>query len=344
MRYKLAPTEPASRTTAKSCTRQRCWRRRRRLCLPVFPCPTQFADVKVVATKSAAYFFQTSDLPAGCGPVLGENCRWQVLPEQQQQQRHTPAAAPSSGACTPCSAPAAPGGAGMPAWVPCSGAHPTPAHNVLDCSSRAVPAAGDEDEWRQWKEVGDPVVHIELRRWADALVVAPLSGVRGAPTSISRPGRDWAGGSVSAFLAQQVQQGGGSSSNGRTQGRPQNGPSDGAVKRCSLRWCLLCAAECAAQRTVQRSTSAAAAPRTCAKATPPPAAPLLANPVASSAPPRVQPTLWRRLPTACVTTWSHAWSGKCPGCLYKGGGWVVCVCGGGGGGGGLGGCAALLCA
>ncbi|KAG2440398.1 hypothetical protein HYH02_010286 [Chlamydomonas schloesseri] len=30
-------------------------------------------------------------------------------------------------------------------------------------------------EWRQWRVVGDPVLHIELRRWADVLVVAPLS-------------------------------------------------------------------------------------------------------------------------------------------------------------------------
>lgn len=37
---------------------------------------------------------------------------------------------------------------------------------------------GDEDEWRQWRAVGDPVVHIDLRRWADALVIAPLSGGR----------------------------------------------------------------------------------------------------------------------------------------------------------------------
>jgi inner membrane protein involved in colicin E2 resistance len=40
-----------------------------------------------------------------------------------------------------------------------------------------VPPAGDDDEWRQWQAVGDPVVHIELRRWADAFVIAPLSGV-----------------------------------------------------------------------------------------------------------------------------------------------------------------------
>ena len=33
----------------------------------------------------------------------------------------------------------------------------------------------DEDEWRRWKVVGDPVEHIELRRWADLVLVAPLS-------------------------------------------------------------------------------------------------------------------------------------------------------------------------
>lgn len=37
------------------------------------------------------------------------------------------------------------------------------------------PIAGDEDEWHDWKAVGDPVLHIELRRWADVYVVAPLS-------------------------------------------------------------------------------------------------------------------------------------------------------------------------
>ena len=36
-------------------------------------------------------------------------------------------------------------------------------------------AAGDEAEWRAWQRVGDEVLHIELRRWADALVLAPLS-------------------------------------------------------------------------------------------------------------------------------------------------------------------------
>ncbi|KAL9262972.1 Phosphopantothenoylcysteine decarboxylase-like protein [Drosera capensis] len=33
----------------------------------------------------------------------------------------------------------------------------------------------DEDEWSSWKKIGDPVLHIELRRWADVMVIAPLS-------------------------------------------------------------------------------------------------------------------------------------------------------------------------
>ncbi len=35
--------------------------------------------------------------------------------------------------------------------------------------------AQEEDDWRHWQRVGDPVTHIELRRWADLLVIAPLS-------------------------------------------------------------------------------------------------------------------------------------------------------------------------
>lgn len=32
----------------------------------------------------------------------------------------------------------------------------------------------DEDEWATWQQRGDPVVHIELGRWADIFVIAPL--------------------------------------------------------------------------------------------------------------------------------------------------------------------------
>ena len=34
----------------------------------------------------------------------------------------------------------------------------------------------DEDEWTSWNKIGDSVLHIELRRWADIMVIAPLSG------------------------------------------------------------------------------------------------------------------------------------------------------------------------
>lgn len=33
----------------------------------------------------------------------------------------------------------------------------------------------DEDEWSIWKNVGDPILHIELRRWADIVLIAPCS-------------------------------------------------------------------------------------------------------------------------------------------------------------------------
>lgn len=32
----------------------------------------------------------------------------------------------------------------------------------------------DEDEWKAWKNRGDPVIHIELAKWADLFVIAPL--------------------------------------------------------------------------------------------------------------------------------------------------------------------------
>ncbi|KAI8813558.1 Phosphopantothenoylcysteine decarboxylase [Cladochytrium replicatum] len=32
----------------------------------------------------------------------------------------------------------------------------------------------DSDEWKTWKSRDDPVLHIELRKWADAIVIAPL--------------------------------------------------------------------------------------------------------------------------------------------------------------------------
>ncbi|XP_020096699.1 phosphopantothenoylcysteine decarboxylase-like [Ananas comosus] len=33
----------------------------------------------------------------------------------------------------------------------------------------------DDDEWSSWKKIGDGVLHIELRKWADIMIIAPLS-------------------------------------------------------------------------------------------------------------------------------------------------------------------------
>jgi hypothetical protein len=31
----------------------------------------------------------------------------------------------------------------------------------------------EEDEWKAWSKIGDPVMHMELRKWADVLLVCP---------------------------------------------------------------------------------------------------------------------------------------------------------------------------
>ncbi|ORX49909.1 flavo protein [Hesseltinella vesiculosa] len=37
-----------------------------------------------------------------------------------------------------------------------------------------APVHTDEEEWALWKKKTDPVLHIELRKWADVFVIAPL--------------------------------------------------------------------------------------------------------------------------------------------------------------------------
>ena len=32
----------------------------------------------------------------------------------------------------------------------------------------------DEDEWIKWEKIGDPVLHIDLCKWTDLMVIAPL--------------------------------------------------------------------------------------------------------------------------------------------------------------------------
>ncbi|KAJ8919946.1 hypothetical protein NQ315_006475 [Exocentrus adspersus] len=37
-----------------------------------------------------------------------------------------------------------------------------------------VDVFSDEDEWAAWSKRGDPVLHIELAKWADVFLIAPL--------------------------------------------------------------------------------------------------------------------------------------------------------------------------
>lgn len=47
--------------------------------------------------------------------------------------------------------------------------------DAADLPDSVGPVLGSESEWRAWKRIGDPVLHIELRKWADLLVIAPIS-------------------------------------------------------------------------------------------------------------------------------------------------------------------------
>jgi phosphopantothenoylcysteine decarboxylase len=54
----------------------------------------------------------------------------------------------------------------------------TPAARRFDADPPLPPPAvvlHDDADWAAWRALGDPVLHIALRDWADALVVAPLS-------------------------------------------------------------------------------------------------------------------------------------------------------------------------
>lgn len=49
------------------------------------------------------------------------------------------------------------------------------ARHFLDPLPDSIRANTDEEEWSRWRKLGDPVLHIELRRWADLFVIAPAS-------------------------------------------------------------------------------------------------------------------------------------------------------------------------
>ncbi|KAL7409291.1 flavoprotein [Mrakia frigida] len=49
------------------------------------------------------------------------------------------------------------------------------AEEVTRASGGKVKVWRDRDEWENWSKVGDPILHIELRRWADVVLIAPCS-------------------------------------------------------------------------------------------------------------------------------------------------------------------------
>ena len=48
------------------------------------------------------------------------------------------------------------------------------AMHFFDKSLVAVQTLTDKDEWSTWSKIGDPVLHIELKKWADVMLIAPL--------------------------------------------------------------------------------------------------------------------------------------------------------------------------
>ncbi|XP_002732751.1 phosphopantothenoylcysteine decarboxylase-like isoform X2 [Saccoglossus kowalevskii] len=46
--------------------------------------------------------------------------------------------------------------------------------HFFDSTSLPVKVYQDEDEWKAWTNRSDPVLHIELRKWADMFLIAPL--------------------------------------------------------------------------------------------------------------------------------------------------------------------------
>jgi phosphopantothenoylcysteine decarboxylase len=54
-------------------------------------------------------------------------------------------------------------------------ATPSALHFLNTIPNFNLPLINDQQEWQQWQKIGDPVLHIELKKWADILVIAPLS-------------------------------------------------------------------------------------------------------------------------------------------------------------------------
>ena len=47
--------------------------------------------------------------------------------------------------------------------------------SLKSSKSISIEYIDDATEWESWDKLSDPVVHIELRKWADIMIVAPIS-------------------------------------------------------------------------------------------------------------------------------------------------------------------------
>jgi phosphopantothenoylcysteine decarboxylase len=117
-------------------------------------------DARVVTTEPALYFFDPGTLPApaeDAGPPLGRAALFRDADEWPRRR-----GAPALGA-----------------WRLALGrnAGPTASRLANHQAKRQAPSAKRrEEERRAWGiyQRDDPVLHIELRRWADLLLIAPL--------------------------------------------------------------------------------------------------------------------------------------------------------------------------
>ena len=48
------------------------------------------------------------------------------------------------------------------------------AQNFFDIARIDAKVFTDDQEWKSWQAVGDPVLHIDICKWADILIIAPL--------------------------------------------------------------------------------------------------------------------------------------------------------------------------
>lgn len=139
--------------------------------------------IQVIVTPVAEKMISNTSKHAANAPAGGAaGAAGATAPPGNAGASSTSTSAPPTGASgAPTSAPAgAPTGnpAGASSGAPAGASAGTPAGATAGAPPNASPDFRiwhDADEWDTWHGRNDPVIHIELRRWADILLIAPLS-------------------------------------------------------------------------------------------------------------------------------------------------------------------------